>query len=159
MCHFLIPFYHHCLSVISLASFIYQPSSFLSLSSSAHFFQNQQLSSLSPSFFQHHCSLSLFSSHFLPPSVLAVASFTLGLYSEWLHGWLTHSWTPLCQWRILDTCLLASNAISSHMYTLPAWIKTQPVVLFNMQVNMNSQHVKMSWPGQKLYYSYTYSWQ
>lgn len=40
-------------------------------------------------------SLSLFSPHFLPPSVLAAASFTLALYSEWLHAWLTHSWTPL----------------------------------------------------------------
>lgn len=60
-----------------------------------------------------------------PPSVLASASFTLGLYSEWLHAWLTHSWTPLCRWRTLDARPLASNATSSRAHTSPACINNR----------------------------------
>lgn len=69
------------------------------------------------------------------PSVLAVASFTPGLYSEWLHAWLTHSWTPLCWWRALDACLLASNATSSHAHTSPAYINNRRRKSFNRQLH------------------------
>ena len=69
------------------------------------------------------------------PSVLAVASFTPGLYSQWLHAWLTHSWTPLCWWRALDACLLASNATSSHAHTSPAYINNRRRKSFNRQLH------------------------
>lgn len=79
-------------------------------------------------------SLSL---HFLTPSAPAAVSFTLGLYSEWLHAWLTHSWTPLCQWRTLDV----SNAISSHKHTLPARINNRERAALSCRWTLNMQEM------------------
>lgn len=53
-----------------------------------------------PFIFLPHIILFL-SFSFLLHHSLTVASFNQGLYWEWLHAWLTRSWTPLHQWRTL----------------------------------------------------------